>query len=377
MDSFTVNLGERSYPIFFTYDRMEETADLFRKEFPGSRLFFVTNDTIAGLYQDKIRKILEAKHCDFHFISLPDGDDYKNLTTAEQIFSQLIRNGADRRSVIVGFGGGVIGDIAGFAASAYMRGVPFVQFPTTLLAMVDSSVGGKVAVNHALGKNMIGAFYQPKWVAVDYVFLETLPKRESICGLAEMIKYGLILDKTFFDWIVAHTQDILSLERAAIDFAVKRSCELKAQVVEKDEKENDIRIVLNFGHTWAHAFENLGGYRTIKHGEAVLLGLLAASHMSWINYRLNDAEFKQIEQALLPLIKQILANADVRRFLTSLSWDAVWNTMQSDKKANARQIRWVMLNCIGEAATDDQLQPSLAEKSFVYLQTLIQKTDHV
>lgn len=377
MDAFTVNLGDRSYPIFFSYDRIGEFADHFKKEFAGSKLFFVTNETVAAQYRDKIQKALESKKCDFHFISLPDGDEYKNLTTTEQIFSQLIENGADRRSVIVGFGGGVIGDMAGFAASAYMRGVPFVQFPTTLLAMVDSSVGGKVAVNHALGKNMIGAFYQPKWVAIDYVFLETLPQRELICGLAEILKYGLILDKTFFDWIVTHIQGILSLEKTAIDFAVKRSCELKAQVIEKDEKENNLRMILNFGHTWAHAFENLGAYRMIKHGEAVLLGMLAASHMSWINYRLNDKEFKQIELTMRPLIKQVLAVANVKDFMISLSWDSVWSKMQSDKKISGKQIRWVVLNSIGEASTDDLLQPAPAEKSFVYLQTLIQKTDYV
>lgn len=376
MDAFTVNLGDRSYPIFFSYDRIGEQAELFQKEFPNSKLFFVTNDTVAGLYQDKIQKSFLSNH-EFHFITLPDGDAYKNLVTAEQIFTKLIENGADRRSVIIGFGGGVIGDMAGFAASAYMRGVPFVQFPTTLLAMVDSSVGGKVAVNHALGKNLIGAFYQPKWVAIDYAFLETLPKRELVCGLAEMIKYGLILDKPFFDWTVMHVQDILALERAAVDFAVKKSCELKAQVVEKDEKENNIRVILNFGHTWAHAFENLGGYRILKHGEAVLLGLLAASHMSWINYRLNDKEFKQIEQTLLPLTKMILTEAGVKDFMESLTWNAVWSKMLSDKKTTSKQVRWVVLNRIGEALTDDQLQPAMAEKSFEYLQTLIRKTEYV
>lgn len=377
MNSFNVNLGERSYPIFFSHDRLEEMPLIFQKQFPGAHLFFVTNNIVAGIYEEKFRSIFKSGRNPIHIITIPDGEDSKSLTTAEEIFSKLIQECADRKSVVVSFGGGVIGDIAGFVAATYMRGVPFVQIPTTLLAMVDSSVGGKVAVNHVLGKNMIGAFYQPKFVFIDQSFLRTLPRRELICGLAEVIKYGLILDKEFFEWTVTHYDEILLLDSPAVEYSIKRSCELKSQVVEKDERENDIRMILNFGHTWAHAFENLGGYRKLKHGEAVLLGMLAASHVSWMNYMLNDKEFTRIEQTILPLLREVLKNEEMKNFIFRLTWDSIRAKMLSDKKTLHNNIRWVVLNRIGEAITDEQIQPDLVEKSFVYLKTIIEKTDLV
>lgn len=377
MNTLQINLGERSYPIFLSHDRLETLPDNFQQQFAEKQLFFITDTIVAGYYEKKIRNVFKSLSRRIHVIIIQEGEDYKNLTTAEKIFTELIQQGADRKSVIVGFGGGVVGDISGFVASTYMRGVPFVQIPTTLLAMVDSSVGGKVAVNHVLGKNMIGVFYQPKFVFIDDIFLRTISRREIICGLAEIMKYGLILDKTFFEWTAANYEKLFSFDKAAVEYAISRSCELKAQVVEKDEKENDIRAILNFGHTWAHALENLGNYRILKHGEAVFFGMLAASHVSWMNYRLNDKEFKEIEKTLLNFLKEILADKDITQFLDSVTWDRVWNKMLSDKKAYQNKLRWVVLNRIGEAATEENIDPTLVEKSFVYLKSTIQKADHV
>lgn len=377
MDSFSVNLGERSYPIFFSHGQLEELPALFQKSFARTRVFFITDRIVAGLYKEKIHNVFRSSDILFRSIVIPEGEDAKSLTSAERIFSELIQQGADRKSLIVAFGGGVIGDIAGFVAATYMRGIAFVHIPTTLLAMVDSSVGGKVAVNHVLGKNMIGAFHQPKFVFIDPVFLDTLPERELICGLAEIIKYGLILDKHFFEWLTEHHDKIVAKEKEPVEYAIRRSCEIKAQVVEKDETENHIRILLNFGHTWAHAFENLGGYRILKHGEAVLLGMLAASHVSWMHYRLTDKEFNQIERFLRPLLRRVLTQQDIQPFFNSLAWDQVWTKMLSDKKVSQNALRWVLLNRIGEAVTDDLIGPEAAQKSFAYLKTVIQKTDHV
>ncbi len=377
MNSLTVNLGERSYPIYFAEEGIERLPELFDRHFSGTRLFFVSNETIAALYRNTIESVFASRAIDSCFITIPDGEDFKTLTTAEQIFSQLIRNNADRRSVIVGFGGGVVGDIAGFVAASYMRGVPFVQVPTSLLAMVDSSVGGKVAVNHALGKNMIGAFYQPKFVFIDHALLKTLPKREWLCGFAEILKYGLILDAEFFEWTVRHAENILSLDRQAVDHAIRKSCELKSQIIEKDEKENDLRRILNFGHTWGHAFEHMGSYRILKHGEAVLLGMLAAAHLSWISYRLNDKDFKKIEAAVSPLLQQVLKDKEMTDLMKAMTWSDIWSRVQSDKKAQNKEPRWILLNRIGEAVVDEGVKPETAEKSFIYLQSFIQKKAYV
>jgi 3-dehydroquinate synthase len=373
MNSFTVNLGQRSYPIYFVLDDMDRLAELLKNRFPKSRVFLVTNEAVSAIYRSKIEPILSLHGLDFRFIAIPDGEDHKNLVTADRIFYELIQNYADRQSVIVGFGGGVIGDIAGYAAASYMRGVPFVQMPTSLLAMVDSSVGGKVAVNHALGKNLIGAFYQPKVVFIDQVFLRTLPRREMICGFAEILKYGLILDNDFFEWAVINQKNILSLDKNSVEFAIRRSCELKSQVVEKDEKENDLRRILNFGHTWGHAFENLGSYRILKHGEAVLFGMLAAAQLSWVTYRLNDKNFEQIESGLLPFLHEIMSNREIKDLMTSLKWKDIWVKMQSDKKAQQQNLRWIALNRIGEAVVEESIPQEKAEKSFAYLQKLIQQ----
>ena len=373
VNSFTVNLGQRSYPIYFALDEPEQLPELLKKRFPQSRVFLVTNETVSAIYRPKMEPILSSHGLDFRFITIPDGEDHKNLVTADRIFYELIQNYADRQSVIVGFGGGVVGDIAGYTAASYMRGVPFVQAPTSLLAMVDSSVGGKVAVNHALGKNLIGAFYQPKFVLIDQDFLRTLPRREMICGFAEILKYGLILDNNFFEWAIENRENILSLDKNSVEFAIRRSCELKSQVVEKDEKENDLRRILNFGHTWGHAFENLGSYRILKHGEAVLFGMLAAAHVSRATYRLNDKDFEQIESGLLPFLHEIMSNREIKDIMTSLTWKDIWLKMQSDKKAQQQNLRWITLNKIGEAVVEENIPQEKAEMSFVYLQKLIQQ----
>lgn len=367
MKKLIVKLGERSYPIFFGHGHPEKLKSLLRKHFPGSACFVVTNTTVRKLYQSKFDSLFPESHV----ITVPDGEKYKTIETANFVFTQLVKNGADRKSVILAFGGGVVGDLAGFVAATYMRGVAFVQVPTTLLAMADGAVGGKTAVNHPLAKNSIGAFYQPKFVFIDTAFLKTLPERERVCGLAEIIKYGLTLDKNFFIWLETKFRKILLLEEECIRRSVVRSCELKAGIVEQDEKESHRRMLLNFGHTWAHAFESLSGYTILKHGEAVLLGMLAAGHLSYRLKRISYPEWIRIEQCISALLPGVLKRKNVIRLFRRLHWNNILTAMRSDKKAQNNRVRWVVLDSIGKAIIADGENQAAAQQSFEYLKQLI------
>jgi 3-dehydroquinate synthase len=276
-----IDLGDRSYPILIAPGLLQDAAT-FETLPAGSAALIVSNVTVAPLYAQQLQTALQARYPVVHLVTLPDGEVYKTWQTLQLIFDALLAHACDRKTVLFALGGGVVGDMTGFAAASYMRGVPFVQVPTTLLSQVDSSVGGKTGINHPQGKNMIGAFYQPLQVVCDLDTLKTLPDRELSAGLAEVIKYGPIADLDFLSWIERNLDRLLAREPEALAYAVQRSCEIKAWVVGQDERESGLRAILNFGHTFGHAIEAGMGYGQWLHGEAVGCGMVMAAQL-WID----------------------------------------------------------------------------------------------
>ena len=279
MERITVTLGERSYPITIAAGLFNDPASFLPLK-AGDQAMLVTNETLAPLYLDRVRHLLEQAGVKVDSVILPDGEQYKSLTVLDTVFTALLQKPHGRDTTLLALGGGVVGDLTGFAAASYQRGVRFIQIPTTLLSQVDSSVGGKTAVNHPLGKNMIGAFYQPASVVVDLDCLKTLPARELASGLAEVIKYGIILDGEFFTWLEENMDALLRLDGQAMAYCIRRCCELKAEVVAADERETGLRALLNLGHTFGHAIEAEMGYGNWLHGEAVAAGMVMAARAS-------------------------------------------------------------------------------------------------
>ncbi|MEY5029471.1 MAG: 3-dehydroquinate synthase [Pseudomonadota bacterium] len=340
-----IDLGDRSYDILIGAGLIGQ-AQTYANLPKARAAVIVTNETVAPLYEAALRQGLQSHYPQIHTVVLPDGESHKDWQTLNLIFDALLANGCDRKTVLFALGGGVVGDMTGFAAASYMRGVPFVQVPTTLLAQVDSSVGGKTAINHPLGKNMIGAFYQPQRVICDLDTLGTLPMRELSAGLAEVIKYGPIADMAFLDWIEANIDALMQRDPQALAHAVKRSCEIKAWVVGQDERESGLRAILNFGHTFGHAIEAGLGFGTWLHGEAVGCGMVMAAELSW---RLNkvDVAFVErlrglIERAGLPVRGPQLHPSDN-------AGDYIAH-MRLDKKAEAGDIKFVVIDEPGRAA---------------------------
>ncbi len=344
MKTLPLDLGGRSYPIYIGSGLLSQ-ADLLKKHIAGSRVAIVTNETVAPLYLAKVRDHLSALRP--LEVILPDGEQYKTLEVLNRIFDALLAARCDRRTTLIALGGGVIGDMAGFAAACYQRGVPFIQVPTTLLAQVDSSVGGKTGVNHPLGKNMIGAFYQPRAVIIDTDTLDTLPDRELASGLAEVIKYGLIRDPEFFAWLEANLDKLLARDAEALAFAIHRSCRNKAEVVAADERESGVRATLNLGHTFGHAIETGLGYGDWLHGEAIAAGMAMAADLSRRLGWLTAAETARIEK----LIKR--ARLPVRA-PGSLSPARFLDLMAVDKKVLDGRLRLVLLRHLGEAVVTDE-----------------------
>ena len=333
-----VSLGYRSYPIFIGSGTIQSTD--IAQYVGGSRLLVVSNTTVEPLYLDVIRDRLDGKSVDS--VVLPDGEKFKNLDGLDLIFTALLRGGHDRKTTLIALGGGVVGDMTGFAAASYQRGVPFVQIPTTLLSQVDSSVGGKTGVNHRLGKNMIGAFYQPLAVVVDTDTLATLSEREFAAGLAEVIKYGLIADADFFVWLEDHLDELLRRDAGALTYAIERSCQIKADVVAADETEQGVRAILNLGHTFGHAIETFLDYSDWVHGEAVSSGMLMAAQLSASLGYVSVAEVARIRMILqrcgLPITPP-----------KSMQVDDFKRLMQRDKKVLDGQMRVVILKSLGTA----------------------------
>ena len=348
----TISLEQRSYDIAIGSGLFDDASTYSR--LPKARCaFIVSNTTVAPLYAERLKAALQTQYAQVHMVILPDGEEYKTWQTLNLIFDALLSKGADRKSVLFALGGGVVGDMTGFAAASFMRGVPFVQVPTTLLAQVDSSVGGKTGINHPMGKNMIGAFYQPLQVVCDLQTLHTLPARELSAGLAEVIKYGPIADMEFFSWLELHMDSLMARDAVALAYAVQRSCEIKAWVVGQDERESGLRAILNFGHTFGHAIEAGLGYGAWLHGEAVGCGMVMAAHLSQrlgrIDAALVNRIVKLIQKAGLPIVGPVLnAKDNAGRYL---------ELMRIDKKAEAGAIRFVLVNETGvaemAAAPDD------------------------
>jgi 3-dehydroquinate synthase len=336
--NLNVDLGERSYPIAIGSGVIDD-AELLTRHVGGNKVAIVTNTTVAPLYLDRIAAPLRAAGREVVEIVLPDGEEYKQWGSLMTVFDALLANRCDRKTTLIALGGGVIGDLTGFAAASYMRGVPFVQIPTTLLAQVDSSVGGKTGINHPLGKNMIGAFYQPRAVLADTSTLSTLPARELSAGLAEVIKHGAILDAEFFDWIEANIARLMARDPAALSHAIARSCEIKAEVVRKDEREGGLRAVLNFGHTFGHAIEAGLGYGTWLHGEAVGCGMVMAADLSRRLGFIDDAAFERMRALVLAAGLPVVAPD-----LGPQRWVEL---MEVDKKNEGGAIKFILLKPLG------------------------------
>jgi 3-dehydroquinate synthase len=339
MRTLTVALAERSYPIHIGAGLIAR-GELIAARLPQPKAAVVTNTTVGALYLEPLRRALEACAVRAIPVTVPDGEAYKNWETLQRIFDALLEHGCERRTAVIALGGGVVGDLAGFAAAVYQRGVPLVQVPTTLLAQVDSAVGGKTAINHPLGKNMIGAFYQPLAVIADTDTLATLPGRELAAGLAEVIKYGLIRDRPFFEWLEVNLPRLLAREPEALAYAIERSCANKAEVVARDEREEGLRALLNFGHTFGHAIEAALGYGAWLHGEAVGAGMVLAARLSRRLGLIADHDVERVRAIVTAAGLPVRAPLEAQRLL---EW------MGRDKKVESGRMRFVLLRSIGDA----------------------------
>lgn len=340
MQTLTVGLGARSYPIHIGAGILENAA-LLIAHLPKKRAAIVTNTTVAPLYLDKLKRTLQAIGVQSVDVILPDGEVFKTFETLNLIYDALLTHRCERSTPLIALGGGVIGDMTGFAAACYLRGVPFIQIPTTLLSQVDSSVGGKTGINHPLGKNMIGAFYQPQLVLADISTLDTLSDKELSAGLAEVIKYGLIRDLPFLEWLEQHMEKLLARDTEALQYAVMRSCQNKAEVVAADERESGERALLNLGHTFGHAIESGMGYGVWLHGEGVAAGTMMAADLS---QRLG-----WISEADVVRIRALFLRANLPVTAPDLGIEKYMDYMGHDKKVEAGKLRFVLLKQLGQA----------------------------
>lgn len=351
-----VNLGDRSYPIYIGSGEIQHTD--IASHVQGQKVLIVTNETIAPLYLETVEKQFPGKQVDV--VVLADGEQYKNLENLNLIFDQLIAKHHDRKTTLVALGGGVIGDMTGFAAACYQRGVPFIQIPTTLLAQVDSSVGGKTAVNHALGKNMIGAFYQPQAVVIDTDTLSTLSEREFCAGLAEVIKYGLIIDSDFFNWLESNLEALLNRDQQALAYAIELSCVSKSRVVAADETEQGVRAILNLGHTFGHAIETFQQYKEWIHGEAVAAGIVMAAELSAMAGDLSSNDLQRIKDILKACSLPVAPPS-------GMAAEDFMRLMVRDKKVLDGKLRLVLMKSLGNAYVSGQF-------SVDHLQAMLEQT---
>lgn len=354
MQSLNVSLGDRTYPIHIGQGLLGQ-AQLILPHLKRKYVAIVTNTTVAPLYLDVVSHALREQGVTVIPIILPDGEAYKNSDTLNMIYDALLQNHCERSTTLIALGGGVIGDLTGYAAATYLRGVPFIQIPTTLLSQVDSSVGGKTGINHPFGKNMIGAFYQPQLVLADIDTLKTLPARELSAGLAEVIKYGLIRDEPFFNWLETNMAKLMGLDSDALSYAIFRSCENKAEVVALDEHETGERALLNLGHTFGHAIENAMGYGVWLHGEAVAAGTIMAAELSQRMGWLNSIEIERI--------KTIFDAAQLPIIAPDLGYQRYLDLMGMDKKVVDGKIRLVLQQAIGKAVITSDYDAELLRKT--------------
>jgi 3-dehydroquinate synthase len=361
MEKIKVELGERSYDITIGSSILDSIGDNLKSFGLSPKTAIVSNPTVFSLYGERVSDSIKKAGFDLITVIIPDGEEYKDLVRLQQIYDELLTHRLDRSSALIALGGGVIGDITGFAASTYMRGISCIQVPTTLLAQVDSSVGGKTGVNHKLGKNMIGTFWQPKLVWIDVETLRTLPGREMSAGLAEVIKYGVISDEKLFDFLDANRSKILELDDVALTHIIKRSCEIKADVVSKDEKESGLRAILNYGHTIGHAVETATGYTRFLHGEALAIGMYLEAKLSQALNILDKKDVFRIKDiiAAYRLPSEIPADVDS---------SGIFSSMALDKKAVAGELKFVLPEKIGsvrihKGVTENTIRELLQRKS--------------
>jgi len=338
MKILNVELGDRSYPIYIGSGLLEDEK-IITSHIKTKTICIVSNTTVSKLYLENIKNLLD----DYQVVEaiIDDGEEFKNHDSLNYIYTKLLENQCNRDTTILALGGGVVGDIAGYAAASFLRGIPFVQIPTTLLAQVDSSVGGKTSINHLLGKNMIGAFYQPQAVVIDLNVLKTLDNRQISAGLAEVIKYGLIWDEDFFKYLEVNIENLKQLDFDHLEHVIYRSCEIKAKVVSEDEKESGIRAILNLGHTFGHAIENCLGYGEWLHGEAVGCGMVLAAKMSFTQGWLSEGEFNQV--------KNLISRANLPIDKPNIPYQEFINAMKLDKKNKNKEIYLVLQKGIGKA----------------------------
>jgi 3-dehydroquinate synthase len=359
MQQIYVKLSENSYPIYIDRGSLPRLGGILKRHLPLSKVAIVTNNVINGLYGDIVRNSLQSAAMEVVTAEVPDGEKYKSLTWAGKLFDTFVESRMTRHSGVIALGGGVIGDLAGFVAATFMRGIPLVQIPTSLIAQVDSSVGGKTAVNHPKGKNLIGAFHQPKLALIDVDVLKTLSEREFRSGLAEVIKHGVIMDSGLFEYIESNLTKVLDLDLRSIEQVISRSCKDKATIVEQDEREHDVRAILNYGHTVGHSIEAVTGYNSFRHGEAVAIGMVAASRIA-VNMGIMDDDCATRQNRLL-------ADCGLPTTFPHLDVDRLIDTIHLDKKIKeGGKLRFVLPKDIGKAivvenVTDDQIRQAILE----------------
>lgn len=354
MDTVKVNLGSNSYEIFIGADILSNVGKFVAANF--TKALLVTQQKIFDMHGQTLLDGLDAAKISYTVATIPDGETSKNLREAEKLFTRAIEFGLDRKSVVIAFGGGVVGDLAGFVAATFLRGIGLIQIPTTLLAQVDSSVGGKTAVNHPLGKNLIGAFHQPRAVFADLSCLATLPEREIKSGLGEVVKYGVISDENFFAYLEVNADKILRGDVQTLAHAVKRSCELKAQVVAADERESNLRRILNFGHTLAHAVEEQTAYAKFRHGEAVAIGMVAAARIS--------CELGKTSAANVTRLENLLRRLDMVTTCDGLDAEKLFAVTFRDKKTVGGKVNWVLMKNFGDVEICGDVPASVVKKIF-------------
>ncbi|MBT3365529.1 MAG: 3-dehydroquinate synthase [Nitrospina sp.] len=347
MQRLSIDLGERSYEILIGSGLRKRAGEFLKAVFNPSRVVIITHPSINSLYGKEVVANFKDQGWTTDVIEVPEGESSKNLGQAEKLYDRLLELNCDRKSVLVALGGGVIGDLVGFVAATYQRGIPFIQMPTTLLSQVDSSVGGKTAVNHPKGKNMIGAFYQPRLVLADLETLRTLPSNEYRAGLAEIVKYGVISDAKLFEFLETQYKEILNLDQQCLSYIIETSCAIKAEVVEKDERESHYRMILNFGHTLGHAIESLTNYSRFIHGEAVAIGMVRAAALSQSMGKCSEDVPRRLEA--------LLKNLGLPVEMPELDSSAVIESLYHDKKTMDHKIKFILVKEIGSIEIVDQI----------------------
>lgn len=355
MAGFRVDLGLNSYDIIIGTNNIDILGERLEKMKLSRKALVITDENVGPLYGDSVLQMLKQAGFSTELYAVPPGEDSKSLSCAASLYTKAIEAKLDRHSPLIALGGGVVGDLAGFIASTYLRGIPFIQLPTSLLAQVDSSVGGKVAVNHPLGKNLIGSFYQPSLVLINTAFLRTLPERELYTGLAEIIKHGIIADRQYFAALNANHQQILAKNPLVMASIIERSCRIKADVVQKDERESNLRMILNFGHTIAHAIEAATGFHAYNHGEAVAIGMHGASLLS---YFLNLCGQPAVDR-----ITETLKRFNLPLVAPQCNVEQLFQLLTRDKKAIGGCVHWVLLKDIGEVMIEDHVPESAVREA--------------